>query len=245
MQQREHVSLAELCALRLGGEARYVLEPKNSVEIQGAVQFAKARGLPYAILGGGGAVLPADQGFDGVVIRLIGDRIKENVDEQTVFAGATLPSGSSIGAAVVDNEAGIGALLKTMTVVTDQGTTEMLLPDVCHFGEHRSVFQTAKMIIASVTGAFQSLPSSNILPANGLRLFFDRPDKPAQQIIRELGLAERRLGGIQLWRDDPAVAINDGTGTAEQVVQLMSLVKQQARDTLQIQLRDAVHYLGF
>jgi UDP-N-acetylenolpyruvoylglucosamine reductase len=32
--------------------------------------------------------------------------------------------------------------------------------------------------------------------------------------------------------------------TADDVVQLMSLVKQQVRDTMGIQLRDAISYLG-
>lgn len=249
MELREHILLADLTAIKLGGAARYVITAKSSADVQEAFNFARERGLRVAPVAGGNAVLAADQGFDGVVILLQGEVVKPGKSLQTLFAGDVLPGIGSVGGAVVDNAVvgseEIGRQINSLTVLRPDGKREAVLPDVCGFGLHRSIFQTTTNIVLQVTGTISALPQASPLPASSIRLFHDMPDVSAAQVIRELGLAERTMGGISLWGDDPAVALNTGVGTAEQLVQLMSLVKQQARDTLGIQLRDAVHYIGF
>ncbi len=67
----------------------------------------------------------------------------------------------------------------------------------------------------------------------------------AWRLIVEIGLQGKQLGQIQISSIHANFMINLGGGTADQVVQLLSLVKQQVRDKLGIELQEEVQYLGF
>lgn len=67
----------------------------------------------------------------------------------------------------------------------------------------------------------------------------------AWRLIDYVGLKGRRLGQIEISNRHANFMINLGGGTADHVVQLLSLVKQRVRDQLGIQLQEEVQYLGF
>lgn len=67
---REHVPLAPLTTLGVGGPARYFAEASDENEVQEAVEFARSRELPLFVLGGGSNVLVADTGFNGLVLKV-------------------------------------------------------------------------------------------------------------------------------------------------------------------------------
>lgn len=67
----------------------------------------------------------------------------------------------------------------------------------------------------------------------------------AWRVIEEVGLKGMQIGQIQISPIHCNFMINLGGGTADQVMQLLSLVKQRVRDTLGIQLHEEVQYLGF
>ena len=90
-------------------------------------------------------------------------------------------------------------------------------------------------IVVSPAGERPPLPSAQVfLPQDG----------KAASAMSDVGCAGKTLGKVQLWEQDPTWLMAKPGATADEVVQLMSLVKQQVRDTLQIQLRDALSYLG-
>ena len=66
---REHVPLAPLTTLGIGGSARYFIHATSEKTALDAVRFAHDRQLPLLILGGGSNLVVADRGFDGVVVR--------------------------------------------------------------------------------------------------------------------------------------------------------------------------------
>ncbi|MEI8343630.1 MAG: UDP-N-acetylmuramate dehydrogenase [Candidatus Moraniibacteriota bacterium] len=68
---------------------------------------------------------------------------------------------------------------------------------------------------------------------------------PAAWIIDKAGLRGKTIGGIQVSQEHTNYIINTGDGTAENVIMLVSLVKQQVRDQFGIQLVEEVNYLGF
>lgn len=68
MKIRENVAIATLTTMRLGGNARFVLEVERPEELPEAYKFASERGLPTWIMGGGANTLGRDEGFDGVII---------------------------------------------------------------------------------------------------------------------------------------------------------------------------------
>jgi len=63
MTIQENVSLAPLTTLQVGGAARYFAELKREDEVHEAAQFAKSRGLPLFVLGGGSNLVVADSGW--------------------------------------------------------------------------------------------------------------------------------------------------------------------------------------
>lgn len=97
MKLSEHVTLAPLTTIGVGGNARFFTEAQSVEEVEEALAFARANSLPVFVLGGGSNIVIADTGFDGLVITL---RVKgitiENKDD-----GKTLVT---VGAGVVWDE---------------------------------------------------------------------------------------------------------------------------------------------
>ncbi len=70
MTIQENIPLAPLTTLQVGGEARYFAEAKREDDVREAVQFAKSRGLPLFVLGGGSNLVVADSGWPGLALRI-------------------------------------------------------------------------------------------------------------------------------------------------------------------------------
>ncbi len=68
---------------------------------------------------------------------------------------------------------------------------------------------------------------------------------PAGWIIDKAGLKGKTIGGAQVSENHTNYIINTGEGTAENVIMLVSFVKQQVRDQFGVQLVEEVNYLGF
>ena len=67
---QENVPLAPLTTLGVGGAARFFAELSAEHELPTALAFARQRGLPVFVLGGGSNLVVADEGFDGLVVRI-------------------------------------------------------------------------------------------------------------------------------------------------------------------------------
>lgn len=89
MKIREKVNLKDLTTMRLGGEARYVVEVASLPEVREAYQFAKAEKLPVFVLGGGANSLGRDEGFLGVIIlnRLKGIEVEDETADEVLVRG--------------------------------------------------------------------------------------------------------------------------------------------------------------
>ena len=109
---REHVPLASLTTLGVGGPARFFVPARAVPDVREAVQFARDRGLSLFVLGGGSNLLVADAGFNGVVLKiaLIGT---DRVDEGS-YATFTVAAGEDwdafVARTVESNCAGIECL---------------------------------------------------------------------------------------------------------------------------------------
>ncbi|OHB76343.1 MAG: hypothetical protein A2Z34_04785, partial [Planctomycetes bacterium RBG_16_59_8] len=62
--------LAAYTTFKLGGPARYLVEPRTTEELSTLVKACRRFHLPLFLLGGGSNLLVRDEGVDGVVIRL-------------------------------------------------------------------------------------------------------------------------------------------------------------------------------
>jgi UDP-N-acetylmuramate dehydrogenase len=67
MPVREHVSLAPLTTLRLGGPASRLIDVESEADVVAALCLAEDRQEPFLVLGGGSNVVVGDDGFPGVV----------------------------------------------------------------------------------------------------------------------------------------------------------------------------------
>lgn len=65
---QEHVPLAPCTTLKVGGRARWLLEPRNPDELLEAYNACRAAGVVPRVLGGGANLIIADGELDGVVI---------------------------------------------------------------------------------------------------------------------------------------------------------------------------------
>lgn len=73
----------------------------------------------------------------------------------------------------------------------------------------------------------------------------DQTDIPAARCIDEMGLKGFSIGGAQVSSIHANFIINTGNATAEDVIILISLIKQKVRDNLGIQLMEEIEYIGF
>ncbi len=67
---RENIRLADYTTLKIGGAARFFVEAETETQIVEAFNFAANNEFDIFVLGGGSNVLIADEGFDGLVLRV-------------------------------------------------------------------------------------------------------------------------------------------------------------------------------
>ena len=67
---KENEILADYTTFKIGGPARYFYTAKEDKDFIKAIKLANKLNVPYFILGNGSNILVADQGFDGLVIKM-------------------------------------------------------------------------------------------------------------------------------------------------------------------------------
>jgi UDP-N-acetylmuramate dehydrogenase len=81
---RADIPLSELTTLRLGGAARWLLEPTTDEEIVEALRAAVG---PVLVMAGGSNLVVADEGLEGTVVRIVSGGVAVRDDRVTVAAG--------------------------------------------------------------------------------------------------------------------------------------------------------------
>ena len=66
----ENIPLSKMTTLRIGGVARYVVYPENTLSLQGVMNKLNQNHIPYKVIGKGSNLLCSDEPYDGVIIRL-------------------------------------------------------------------------------------------------------------------------------------------------------------------------------
>jgi len=116
MTIQENVPLAPLTTLQVGGAARYFAELRREDGAREAAQFAKTRGLPLFVLGGGSNLVVADSGWPGLVLKIATGGITtptlQNATGNAVLfsVGAGVNWDDFVAQAVAQNCAGVECL---------------------------------------------------------------------------------------------------------------------------------------
>lgn len=98
-----------MTTLELGGPARFFVEGAGEDAVLAAVAWARGEGLPLIVLGGCSNVVIADEGFDGVVLRM-GTRGVRFHDDGVVDAAAGEPWDAFVDATAARGWAGLECL---------------------------------------------------------------------------------------------------------------------------------------
>lgn len=98
---RERVALRDLTRFGLGGPAAYLIDVREIETVPGAVRVLRASGVPMITLGGGSNLIVADAGYDGVVLRFVGDALRREGEVTQAETGA-------VWQAVVDFHSDLG-----------------------------------------------------------------------------------------------------------------------------------------
>lgn len=160
----ENVPLARFTWYKIGGPARYLVQPRSIEELQEAARRCTQANIPIYVLGLGANLLICDQGVDGAVFRLNEDfwrRIKFTGNLLEVGAGVdmqklllrTVREGKSgleclagipgtIGGGIRMNCGGkfgdIGSVISTVTVMDSQGNIFLRTKDDLVFDYRRT-----------------------------------------------------------------------------------------------------------
>ena len=73
MKVEEGVLLSRFTTVGIGGPAKAFARPETLAELKEALVWAAERDLPVATIGLGSNLLVADEGFDGLVLKLAGE----------------------------------------------------------------------------------------------------------------------------------------------------------------------------
>ena len=87
MKLDEGVALSRFTTLGTGGPARAFARPETLEELKEALAWAGERAMPVATIGLGSNLLVADEGFDGLVLKLGGELAEATVQDERLLAG--------------------------------------------------------------------------------------------------------------------------------------------------------------
>src|SRR5438067_813134 len=89
----EHEPLAKYTSWRIGGPAHAFANATTPDELRDAIGWARERGLPIFVLGGGTNLLVSDTGYPGLVLRYRSQelRIASDGDQARVWVAAGAP----------------------------------------------------------------------------------------------------------------------------------------------------------
>lgn len=162
---QENIPLAPLTTFKIGGPARYFVEASDAGSIVEAFEWAEAKGVPSFILAGGSNVLFPDQGYPGLVIRILGEHSTIQDSLVTATAGSnlkkliddTLEAGlqgmeymsgipGSLGGAVRGNAGAFGTEMKDVVqkvkaVNQETGLVKDFQNEECQFSYRHSFFK--------------------------------------------------------------------------------------------------------
>jgi len=226
------VTLAPMTTLELGGNADWLVEATNVVEVREALRWAADGEFPVTILGGGSNVVVADTGVRGLVLRIAsrGIDLERRHDRTVLTAAAGEPWDNVVSAAVGEGLAGIeclsgvpgtagatpiqnvgaygqevGAVIEGVRVLhRDSLEVGVLTADECEFGYRSSVLRRSDNPYVVLDVSFALRPGgSPELTYSQVAELFPGPTKPSLGELRGAVLDLRRAKSMVLDHDDP------------------------------------------
>ena len=259
MQFKQNEQLAFQTTFKIGGPADWFVIAQNREELKAAVQWAKEKSLPFFILGAGSNLLVSDAGFRGLVIKNQSVGVKIQQHQVTAESGpltsqlvkATLEQGlagleeffglpGTVGGAVAVNAhwqrkkirdlvtriERFDGLIFSVTFQLEPGEPKALLQQAQAAIEYRQ--QTQPLGFASAGCIFQN----------------PNPDQSAGYLIDQCGLKGTKIGAAMVSKKHANFILNRGRATAQDVLKLITLIKEKVREKFQIDLELDIIKIG-
>ncbi|NLY49478.1 MAG: UDP-N-acetylmuramate dehydrogenase [Firmicutes bacterium] len=185
---QERVPLKDYTSYKIGGPARYFVEPHSFAELKDALNFAAEQNLPIFLLGSGTNVLVSDSGVDGLVIRIGPSFAYLSIHSGHAQVGAGLPLDrlvsslaeeglggfeplagipGSVGGGLFMNAGAYGVTLgdfvKESVVMDYEGFIRRLTHSDHRFSYRYSVFQESDLIVLETLLRVESHPRDELL----------------------------------------------------------------------------------
>lgn len=175
---------------------------------------------------------------------------------------------ATVGGAVWANLGAHGSEFKDLliqtTVLDESGKEKALSVAECEYGYRDSVFKHKKYVILDALLQFKAGNKKEInalikqytdkrkktqdvgakCAGSIFRNPTDQTNESAGKLIDDLGLKRFAIGGAQVSDVHANVIVNTGNATAEDVIILISLLKQKVRDNKGVQLMEEIEYVG-
>lgn len=171
----EEVPMRDHTTFRVGGNARYLVEPQDEEQLKKTIELCRMEDMPCYIVGNGSNLLVSDEGYDGVIIHLFknmsdiqteGTRLRlqagallvraANLACRTGLTGLEFASGipGTAGGAVMMNAGAYGGEMKdvvsSVKVLTEDGQFRRYTGDEMQFGYRKSRIAEEQSIVLEV-----------------------------------------------------------------------------------------------
>ena len=285
MEVRINEPMMKHTSFRAGGAARWFAVPETAEELKAVLAACRKADTPWYVIGNGSNLLVSDKGFPGVIISTDKfDRLEVNGTEISVGAGVMLSKlantaykagltglefaagiPGTVGGACVMNAGAYGSeminVLKSVTVLTPEGTVEALPAESLELGYRTSVIPKKGYLVLE---AVMSLTEGNMEESKALMddLAFRRKDKQplefpsagstfkrpaghfAGKLIEDCGLKGFTVGGAQVSEKHAGFVINKGGATASDIYNLCKEVEKRVKAEFGVSLEMEVKLLG-
>ncbi|MBU0706871.1 UDP-N-acetylmuramate dehydrogenase [Patescibacteria group bacterium] len=184
------------------------------------------------------------------------------------LAGLEFASGipGSVGGGIRGNAGAFGFELKdsleSVEALTPDNRRITLTKDECKFGYRDSIFKHTDDIVLTATFNLQQGDKEKSqalvkkyalhrasrqdysIPSAGCT-FKNIPDQPIGKMVEDLGLKGKRIGGAMISETHGNFIVNKGQAKAQDVVDLINLVKEKVKVKYQIDLETEIQLVGF
>ncbi|MCU0704633.1 MAG: UDP-N-acetylmuramate dehydrogenase [Fimbriiglobus sp.] len=270
--------LAPYTHLKIGGPAEYFAQPRTVDELACLLKFCTASQSPVRMLGGGYNLLIRDDPVSGVVVRLHGPAfsfvettptgircgggtplfellahsVKAGLGGLETLVGLRGTVGGSVRCNVGDKNGEIGACVRRVVVLHDDGTEHARTRDQLTFGDHSS--DLTEPVILSVEFDLHSESPAALLKRmrrawvsrksceplsfqSAVRMFRNPPGQDAGKLIDKAGLSRYRFGGAEVSERNPNYAIAHPGTTARDIMKLLDSVATHVKEFSGVELR--------
>lgn len=197
--------------------------------------------------------------------QLIMQTVKNGLSGLEYAIGVPATVGGAIWANLGARGREMSDFVQEVTILDANGNEKVLTNEECHFLYRDSVFKHEKYIVIDAVFKLNGAPIKDLqnmikelieirketqdIGARCAGCVFMNPESQSEhaaaKLIDDLGLKGKAIGGAQVSEKHANFIINTGDATADDVIQLISYIKQQVRDKTGVQLHEEIEYIGF